>query len=40
MSVVVVLFAFGSFVTILRGGLTALRVCDYRHLVLGLASGA
>jgi hypothetical protein len=31
MSVVVVLFAFGSFVTTLLGGLTALRVRDYRH---------
>src|SRR5665647_3400996 len=39
MSVVVVLFAFGSFVTTLLGGLTALRVRDYRHLVLGLAAG-
>ena len=35
----VVLFAFGSFVTTLLGGLTALRVRDYRHLVLGLAAG-
>jgi zinc and cadmium transporter len=36
---VVVLLAFGSFVTTLLGGLTALRVRDYRHLVLGLAAG-
>lgn len=35
----VVLFALGSFVTTLLGGLTALRVRDYRHLVLGLAAG-
>lgn len=34
-----ILLAFGSFVTTLLGGLTALRVRDYRHLVLGLAAG-
>ena len=35
----VVLIALGSFVTTLTGGLAALRVRDYRHLVLGLAAG-
>ena len=35
----VVLFALGSFATTLLGGLTALRVRDYRHLMLGLAAG-
>ncbi len=35
----VVLFALGSFATTLLGGITALRVRDYRHLVLGLAAG-
>src|SRR5450759_4027734 len=39
MSVVVVLFAFGSLVTTVLGGLAALRIRDYRHLVLGLAAG-
>lgn len=39
MVAVVVLVAFGSFVTTLLGGLAALRVRDYRHLVLGLAAG-
>lgn len=35
----VLLFALGSFVTTVVGGLTALRVRDHRHLVLGLAAG-
>lgn len=35
----VVMLALGSFVTTLLGGLTALRVRDYRHLILGLAAG-
>lgn len=35
----VVVVAFGSFLTTLLGGLAALRVRDYRHLVLGLAAG-
>jgi ZIP family zinc transporter len=36
---VVVLVAFGSFLTTMLGGLTALRVKDRRHLVLGLSGG-
>lgn len=35
----VVLFALGSFATTLLGGVTALRVRDCRHLVLGLYLG-
>ncbi|MFZ2015211.1 MAG: ZIP family metal transporter, partial [Nocardioides sp.] len=35
----VLLFALGSFVTTLIGGLTALRIRDYRHLVFGFAAG-
>lgn len=35
----VVAFAFGSFLTTLLGGLAALRIRDYRHLMLGLAAG-
>jgi zinc and cadmium transporter len=34
-----VLLALGSCCTTLLGGLTALRLRDYRHLVLGLAAG-
>lgn len=34
-----VLIAFGSFCTTLLGGFAALRIRDYRHLVLGLAAG-
>lgn len=37
--IVVVLIALGSFLTTLAGGFAALRVRDYRHLVLGLAAG-
>jgi len=36
---VVVLVAFGSFVTTLLGGYAALRIGTYRYLVLGLAAG-
>lgn len=36
---VVVLLAFGSFLTTLLGGFAAIRIRDYRHLVLGLAAG-
>ena len=35
----VVLVAFGSFVTTLLGGYAALRIGSYRYLVLGLAAG-
>lgn len=35
----VVLFALGSFATTLLGGITAVRVRDDKHLVLGLAAG-
>ncbi len=36
---VVVLVAFGSFITTLLGGYAALRIGSYRYLVLGLAAG-
>src|SRR5665648_348976 len=39
MSAVVLLVAFAACVTTLLGGLMALRVREYRHLVLGLAAG-
>ena len=34
-----VVIAFGAFLTTLLGGFAALRIRDYRHLVLGLAAG-
>jgi zinc transporter ZupT len=36
---VVVLLAFGPFLTTLLGGFAAIRIPDYRHLVLGLVAG-